>query len=159
MEQQAEPSRRMNAHKAAILVMEHGSLWPGRSLDWAAHVSVVVQPARRGTDSTLSRVRRAVDAHAVRLRSLECIAVAFADVADPASFRRRSELVNGLSAVLLETGCRRLVLAAYHTERLDLADLVELGALPNSEPAGRLRVELSFRRASNLPYRPARARH
>src|SRR3982751_2993361 len=87
-----------DGRKAAILVMEHGSLWPGGSLDWADHVSVVMQPARRTMDWTLRRVRRAADARAVKLRSLECIAVTFADVADAASFHRRSELVNGLGA-------------------------------------------------------------
>jgi hypothetical protein len=146
----------MNDRKAAILVMEHGSLWPGSSLDWAEHVSVVLQSRTRNTDLTLRRVRRAVDARAMRFRSLECVAVAFADVGDPDSFRSRSELVNGLGAVLSEIGCRRLILAAYHTERLDLAEVMGLIKAPC--PAGQLRIEVSFQRASNLRCRRVRAR-
>jgi hypothetical protein len=155
---QVDPPFCFRNDTAAILVMEHGSLWPGRSLDWAGHVSVVLQPARRSTDSTLRRVRRAVDARAVRSRSLECVAVTFADVADPASFRRRSDLVNGLGAILAEIGCQRLILAAHHAERLDLAELIRLVYLPSAEAVQRLHMEVSFQRASNLRCRRVRAR-
>lgn len=150
---------RLGSRKAAILVMEHGSLWPGHSLDWAEYVSVVQQPARRNTDSTLRRVRRAVTAMAQRTRSLECIAVSFADLADAASSRHRSALVSGLGAVLLEVGCERLVLAAHHTERLGLAELMGLVEPPSCDALSRLRVEVSFRRASHRRGLPSRARY
>ncbi|HWA76065.1 MAG TPA: hypothetical protein VG937_27190 [Polyangiaceae bacterium] len=92
----------------------------------------------------------------MKLLSLECVAVAFADIADSASCRGRSQLVHGLGAVLVEIGCRRLILAAYHTQRLDLCDLMALVDVASS--VGQLRVEVSFHRASNLRCRQVRMR-
>ena len=149
---------RRNDSKAALLVMEHGSLWPGRTLDWAEHVSVVLQPTRRSTDLTLRRVRRAVGARAVRVRSLECTVVTFADATNSAWSQHRRDLVKQLGAFLVEIGCRRLVLAAYHAERLDLAELMALVNAPSCETADRLLVEVCFNRASRFRDGHARAR-
>lgn len=149
---------RRHAAKAALLVMEHGSLWPGRTLDWAEHVSVVLQPTRRSTDLTLQRVRRAVDARPVRLRSLECTVLTFADATHPALSDHRKELVKQLGAFLVEIGCGRLVLAAYHAERLELAELMALVNAPSSATAERLLVQVCFHRASRFRDGHARAR-
>jgi hypothetical protein len=142
--------------KAAILVMERGSLWPGRTLDWAGHVSVVLQPASGNAGSTLLRVRRALGAQALRLRSLECIAVAFAD---DAAARGRNELVAGLGSLLVEIGCRRLVLAAYHIERMELAELMQLVEAPARTGNGEVSIEVCFQRVPGLRCGPARGRH
>lgn len=150
--------QRGNESKAAILVMEHGSLWPGGILDWAEHVSVVLQPARRSTDLTLRRIRRAVGARAVRLRELECTVVTFADASHSAWSHQRRDFVKQLGAFLVEIGCRRLVLAAYHAERLDLAELMALVNAPSCETADRLLVEVCFHRASRFRDGHARAR-
>jgi hypothetical protein len=144
------------ASRAAILVMEQGALWPGPMLDWAQHVSVVAQGSRGTAERLVQRTRRAARTFTSSSCSLGCIVISFADAPNPPSASFRANLVQGLGALAPELGCQRLILAAYHVERLPFVELVRLAK--GSPLSHNEQIEICFHRAPHLRTRGGSAR-
>jgi hypothetical protein len=132
--------------KAALLVMEPGALWPGDTLDWAEHVSVVTLSPRQSVESVLRRVSRAATARSMKFRSFECAVVSFADFNEMEHVHHRRGLVRGLGSFLVELGCLRFVLAAHRAERLSRQELIALEDVVTQGTSGRLLVQICFER-------------